>query len=216
MRGLVLGVILALSIPALGEGASLVRAEYSNPGLIPGHWTLEVHPDGSAHFRSQRGSASRIEGEGIEPPDVDRDIQLGPKFVERIFRIARHKKLFRVECESHMKVAFQGTKTLAYSGPEGQGSCEFNYSRDNEIQALGDDLVSVANTMIEGARLQSLLQHDRLGLDRETEILSESAADGRAQQIGSIRDILERLAADDSVLERVRRRARALLDKAQD
>jgi hypothetical protein len=69
--------------------------------------------------------------------------------------------------------------------------------------------------MIEGARLQSLLLHDRLGLDRETEILTESAADGRAQQIGSIRDILERLAEDDSVLERVRRRARALLDRAR-
>ena len=216
MRGLVLGAVLALSIPVFGEGASLVRADYSNPGLIPSHWTLEIHPDGSAHFRSQRGTAARVEGEGIEPPDVDRDIRLSPKFVERIFRIARHKKLFRVECESHMKVAFQGTKTLAYSGPEGQGSCEFNYSRDTEIQALGDDLVSVANTMIEGARLQSLWQHDRLGLDRETEVLAESAADGRAQQLGSIRDILERLAADDSVLERVRRRARALLDRAQD
>ncbi len=69
--------------------------------------------------------------------------------------------------------------------------------------------------MIEGARLQSLLLHDRLGLDHETEVLAESAADGRAQQIGSIRDILERLADDDSVLERVRRRARALLDRAQ-
>ena len=215
MRGLVLGAMVALAVPALGAGEPVVRAEYSNPGLIPGHWTLEVHPDGSAHFRSQRGTAARTEGQGIEPPDVDRDIHLSPKFAERIFKVALHKKLFHVECESHMKVAFQGTKTLEYSGPEGQGSCEFNYSKDAEIQTLGDDLVSVANTMIEGARLQSLLLHDRLGLDRETEILAESAADGRAQQIGSIHDILERLADDDSVLERVRRRARALLDRAQ-
>jgi hypothetical protein len=215
MRGLILAGIVALALPALGEGGAIVRADFSNPGLIPGHWSLEVHPDGSAHFRSQRGTAARVPGEGIEPPDVDRDFQLSPKFADRIFQVAHHKKLFQVECESHMKVAFQGTKMLAYSGPEGQGSCEFNYSKDPEIQGLGDDLVSVANTMIEGARLQSLLLHDRLGLDKETEILTESAADGRAQQIGSIRDILERLADDDSVLERVRRRARALLDRAQ-
>jgi len=215
MRGLVLATVIALAIPALGESEAIVRAEFSNPGLIPGHWTIEVHPDGSAHFRSQRGSAARVEGQEIEPPDVDRDFQLSEKFTERIFQVAHRKKLFRVDCDSHMKVAFQGTKMLAYSGPEGQGSCQFNYSKDAEIQTLGDDLVSVANTMIEGARLQSLLLHDRLGLDRETEILTESAADGRAQQIGSIRDILERLADDDSVLERVRRRARALLDRAQ-
>jgi hypothetical protein len=213
MRGLILAAMVALAVPALGEGEPMVRAEFSNPGLIPSHWTMEVHPDGTAHFRSERGSAARVEGEGIEPPDVNRDFQLSPKFADKIFQVAHRKKLFRVDCESHMKVAFQGTKMLAYSGPEGQGSCEFNYSKDTEIQALGDDLVSVANTMIEGARLQSLLLHDRLGLDKETELLTQSAADGRAQQIGSIRDILERLADDDSVLERVRRRARALLDR---
>ena len=215
MKGLLLAALVALAVPALGESEPLVHVEYTNPALVPGHWTLEVHPDGSAHFVSQRGNAARLEGQGIEPPDVNRDFQLSPKFAERIFEIARRKKLFHVECESHFKVAYQGTKKLAYSGPDGQGSCEFNYSKDTEIQTLGDDLVSVANTIVEGARLQSLLLHDRLGLDRETEILTESAADGRAQQIGSIREILERLAEDDSVLERVRRRARALLDRAQ-
>jgi hypothetical protein len=215
MRGIVLAALVALAVPALGESEPLIEAEYSNPGLIPGHWTLEVHPDGSAHFKSQRGNAPRTEGQGIEAPDMDRDLHLSPQFAERIFAVARRKKLFRIACESQMKVAFQGTKKLSYSGPDGEGACQFNYSKDVEIQTLGDDLVSVANTMIEGARLQSLLQYDRLGLDRETEVLTESAADGRAQQIGSIRDILERLAEDDSVLERVRRRARALLNRAQ-
>jgi hypothetical protein len=215
MRGLVLAALVAVAVPALAASEPLVQVEYSNPGLIPAHWVLEVHPDGSAHFKSQRGNAARIEGQGIEPPDVDRDFQLSTRFADRIFAVAHKKKLFRMTCESQMKVAFQGMKRLSYEGPDGQGECQFNYSRDAEIQSLGEDLVSVANTMIEGARLQSLLLHDRLGLDRETEVLTESAADGRAQQIGSIRDILERLAGDDSVLERVRRRARALLDRAQ-
>ena len=52
---------VTLAVPALGESEPLVQAEYSNPGLIPGHWTLEVHPDGSAHFKSQRGDAPRID-----------------------------------------------------------------------------------------------------------------------------------------------------------
>jgi hypothetical protein len=215
MRLLVLAALAALTVPAMGESEPLVEVEYSNPGLVPAHWTLEVHRDGSAHFRSERGNAARSEDQGIEPPDLDRDFHLSASFAERVFQIAHRKKLFRVECESHMKVAFQGTKKLTYSGPDGQGTCEFNYSKDSEIQSLGDDLVSVATTMVEGARLQSLLQHDRLGLDRETELLTESAADGRALEIGSIRDILERLAEDSSVLERVRRRAKALLGRAQ-
>ena len=103
-----------------------------------------------------------------------------------------------------------------YQSPAGEGSCQFNYSKDNEIQGLADSLMSVATTLIEGARLQTLLIHDRLGLDHETEVLVESANDGRAQQIGSIRDILERLADDPMVLDRVKRRARLLLSKAND
>jgi hypothetical protein len=215
MRALILVGLAALSVSAMGASEPLVQVEYSNPGLVPAHWTIEVHPDGSAHIRSERGSAARSEGQGIEAPDLDRDFQLSTSFTEHVFQVAHRKKLFGLPCESHMKVAFQGTKKFTYSGPDGQGMCEFNYSKDAEIESLGDDLVSVANTLMEGARLQSLLLHDRLGLDQETEILAESAADGRAQQIGSIRDILEQLANDDSVLERVRRRARALLDHAR-
>jgi hypothetical protein len=45
------------------------------------------------------------------------------------------------------------------------------------------------------------------------EFLTEAVQDGRAQQVCAIRDILERLAQDDDVLERVRKRARALLDR---
>jgi hypothetical protein len=111
-------------------------------------------------------------------------------------------------------VAFEGLKRLSYSGPEGEGSCEFNYSRDAEIQGLGESLVAVAATINEGMRLENLLQHDRLGLDKEMEYVSEAAIAGRLQQIGTIRDILQRLAEDDSVLDRVRKRAAALLAMA--
>ena len=39
--------------------------------------------------------------------------------------------------------------------------------------------------------------------------------DGRAQQIGAIQGILERLADDPSVMERVRKRAKVLLAAAE-
>ena len=96
-------------------------------------------------------------------------MQVSAEFAERVFQTVRQHNLFNADCESHMKVAFQGWKKLSYSGPEGVGSCAFNYSKDKEIQALGDSLVSVAGTILEGARLEMLLQHDRLGLDSEME-----------------------------------------------
>ena len=193
------------------EGGPLFQLDYTNPGLIPAQWTLEIHPDGSGHFKTERGNAPSQE---IESADIDRDVQLSTQFAEHVFSVMEHKAPLHHGCESSSKVAFQGMKKLTYTGPGGSAECEFNYAKDKDIQSLSDSLISVATTLIEGARLQTLLLHDRLGLDRETEVLVESAEDGRAQQIGSIRDILERLAQDPAVLERVKRRARMLLTKA--
>jgi hypothetical protein len=222
MRGLAKAAWLAMTASALpvwsaGQNAAppVFQVEYTNPGLTPSHWTLTIHPDGSGHFRSERGNAPRGEQMTMEAPNVDRDVRVSPEFAERVFQAARQHRLFGEECESHTKVAFQGTKKLSYSGPDGQGSCAFNFAKDKDIQALADSLVAVAGTIVEGGRLEALLQHDPLGLDRETEYLVEAAGDGRAEQIGAIRGILERLADDENVMERVRRRVRVLLAMAE-
>jgi hypothetical protein len=215
-------LFLAMIVAALGTPAShhdigaTFRVDFSNPGLTPSQWTLEFRPDGSGHFRSERGNTAPRDLKTIEVPDINRDVQVSSKFAERAFQVAIRHKLFNTGCESHMKVAFQGTKKLTYNGPEGEGSCEFNYSKDTEIQALGDSMVAVATTIIEGARLETLLQHDPLGLDAEIQNVQEAAGDGRAQQICSIRDILERLSQDPAVMERVRKRAKALLAHADE
>ena len=222
MKALLLALplaVLPLTAGAATDHASSdtsLRIDFSNPGLTPSQWTFEFHPDGTGHFRSQRGDAPAEDPRVMEVSNIDRDVQVSPKFAERAFQVAQHHKFFRSDCESHLKVAFQGMKKLTYSGPKGDGSCEFNYSKDNDIQNLGDSLVAVATTIIEGARLEKLLQHDPLGLDKEIQNVQEAAEDGRAQQICSIRDILERLSEDRSVLERVRKRAKALLAHAEE
>ena len=215
MKALFVALVLAaLTVSAHADQDPVFRVDFSNPGLTPSQWTLQFHPDGTGHFHSERGTVAAQGPKLIEPPNIDRDIQVSAKFAEHAFQVAQRHKFFNSECESHLKVAFQGTKKLSYSGPQGAGSCEFNYSRDAEIQTLGDSLVAVATTIISGARLETLLQHDPLGLDQEIQNVQEAAGDGRAQQICSIRDILERLSDDPAVMERVRKRARALLAHA--
>jgi hypothetical protein len=198
--------------PALASAIppdSVVQEDFSNPELSPPQWTLVLHPDGSGHFRSHMDPKAGMKA--IEAPNVDRDIEVSKDFAARAFETAKDHKWFNAQCESHLKVAFQGWKTLTYTGTAGRGSCTFNYSRDKDIQSLGEAMEAVAQTILEGARLEVLLQHDRLGLDQEMEFLTEEFHDGRAQEVDSIRDILERLAQDDEVLERVRKRAQNLL-----
>lgn len=193
---------------------AVMTVEFTNDQLSPSHWTLTLHPDGSGHFSSQMGKAPEGDDEAIDAPNVDRDVQLSAGFATHVFEVAHHQHLFNESCESHLKVAFEGWKKFSYTGPDGSGSCTFNFSKDKEIEELGDSFGAVVETIIEGARLEKLLQHDRLGLDKEMEYLVDAADSGRAQQICTIRQILVRLAGDDEVLERVRKRARLLLAQA--
>jgi hypothetical protein len=206
---------VATTVPSARAADRTVQVDYANPGLSPSQWTLVLHPDGTGHFRSQMGKppADGQQQYEIDTPAVDRDIQVSSDFARSAFGAAQRHNWFNEPCESHLKVAFQGWKTFTYSGPQGQGSCTFNFSKDKEMQALGESMEGVAETILEGARLELLLQHDRLGLDAEMEFLEDAAGDGRAQQICVIRGILERLAQDEDVLERVRKRARALLER---
>ncbi len=206
---------VVLAMPVHGESGPVLRVDFSNPGLSPAQWTLIIYPDGNGHFRSLRGNAPAADPPMMEPPNIDRDIRLSTPFVTNIFQTVRSRQLLQKGCESHLKVAFQGWKKISYSGPDGQGGCEFNYSKDKEIQALGDSLVAVAATVIEGARLEMLLQHDPLGLDKETEYVLGAARDGRIRQLGAIRGILEQIQEDPGVMDRVRKRARALLAQAE-
>ncbi len=210
--GLVLAAFAMAACAAAARAADpVIQVDFSDPRLSPSQWTLILHPDGSGHFRSQMGNLPDGDQQEMNLPAIDRDVHLNARFAGRVFDAAERHHWFNEVCESHLKVAFQGWKTLTYTGPQGQGSCTFNYSKDKEIQSLGESLGAVAETILEGGRLEMLLEHDRLGLDQEMEFLTEAVDDGRAQQICTIRDILERLAGDDEVLERVRKRARMLL-----
>jgi hypothetical protein len=212
---------LALGIPApaqsvstqSGKGPEIVF-DYSNPGLSPSHWTLTFHPDGSGHFTSETNSKAGTTGDEMSLPNVNRDIQVSAKFAAGVFDAAQHEAWFNEDCDGHMKVAFQGAKKISYSGPEGNGSCTFNYSKNKVIQSLGDSMQAVAMTVMEGVRLEMLLQHDPLGLDKELVNLTNAAHEGRAQQISVISDILQRLAQDDHVMDMVRKQARMLLAQA--
>jgi hypothetical protein len=215
MKVLLLAICAALlATPAHGDPASTVRVDFSNPALYPSQWTLTVHPDGSGHFHAEGGARPGYEADSLLPAKVDRDVNLSGSFTNRVFETVRDPRILGGKCESHLKVAFQGLKKITYSGPDGQGGCEFNYSKNKEIQDLGESLVAVGSTLIEGARLELLLQHDPLGLDSAMEYVVEGSNDGRLQQICTIRGILERLEGDPHVLDRVRKRARTLLASA--
>lgn len=213
--GLLAAALILCAHGAAGQAApETVEVDFSNPAIAPSHWALTLHPDGSGHFSSYGGEMPGGNSD-LKAPPVNREIHLSQEFTRRVFETAYSHKLFNEKCDSHLKVAFQGEKTLRYEGPRGSGSCSFNYSKDREIQDLSDSMIAVEQTIMEGARLQLLLKHDPLGLDEEMNFLVQAAKDGRAQQICAIRSILVELANDPGVLDAVRKRADLLLHDAK-
>ena len=211
-RLLLLALLATAFLPAArvapGQAApgATVTFEFANPALQPPRYSLEMHEDGTAHYHAEEGSA-------MPPAEVDRDLRLDDGLRARLGTAARRSKWFAVPCESKhgAKVAFTGHKTFSYAGPAGQGSCTFNYAQDPQLEQLSNDLIAVAATLEEGRRLETLLQHDRLGLEAEVDSLAAQSAGGRALDLGNIAPVLRAIADSDEVMTHTRTRAAALL-----
>jgi hypothetical protein len=191
-----------------------IRFTYENPKLEPHKYVIVVVEDGTGHFSSE--STGSAEGESMAPASQDRPIQISKAVRESMFATARKNKRFAGSCADGGKnVAFQGNKTLEYDGPEGKGSCMYNWSKNPQIDKLTDQFEAIAATLDEGSKLEREYEHGRLSLDGEMETLTEMVKDNRAIELQNIAPILQKLASDEAVLQRVQRRARALLEGAK-
>jgi hypothetical protein len=201
--------------PTENAGVAQIRFVYENPKLQPTKYVLTVGEDGNGHFRSESGGPVPTDGEST--PAQDRPIHISKALREAMFATARKSKLFATACDDGAKnIAFQGTKTLQYEGPEGKGSCTYNWSKLSQIDKLTDQFEAMAATLEEGGKLQRQYEHGRLSLDSELETLDQMVRDGRAIEVENIAPILQTIAGDEAVLQRVQRRARALLEAAKD
>lgn len=189
-----------------------IRFIFENPKLQPASYVMDIQEDGSGHFKSEPGSAPPPDAEGVMPQPFSSDIKIEEPLRSQLFKTARSHNYFDVACEStKVKVAFTGKKPLQYTGPDGDGSCTFNWSRDQQVMKIADDLVAVAFTLEEGRRLAVEHEHSRLSLDAELESLQDAVKSGRAQQVQNIAPQLKAIAEDEQVMARARARARQLL-----
>lgn len=207
--------------PAAASASPTAVFQFEDPQLQPSFYVLEVHEDGSGHYKStpsvpDPGTTVPSDPIGdITSQPADRDIRIGDPLRAQLFAAARSHRFFAVTCEAPKShVAFTGKKTLSYSGADGKGSCTYNYSRDEELNRLADQMEAVAFTLEEGQRLTLQHQHSRLALDAELETLEDAAKSGRALEIGNIAPQLQSIVEDETVMLRARKRAKGLLDSS--
>jgi hypothetical protein len=209
-------------LPAQSSAPAAARAEVSfqveRPGMPVPRFTLRVEEDGTGGYQAEEveGLVDNGAAQYASAKHIDQTISLSPETVTKIFRTARELDRFKMECDSKKKnIANTGEKTLSYTGPDGAGSCVYNYSDNKDVMMLTNTFLAIAFTMDEGRKLEFLHRYDRLGLDAEMTALQEAAKSGQALELGTIAPVLTSIAGDMAVMERVRLRASKLLEQAK-
>jgi hypothetical protein len=198
---------LAIFVPQLASGQAMpdagaaVTFQFDRPALKLPPYTFEVHPDGRTSYKQGNVSMS---------------LQISSTLAEKIFRQAKELSYFDLPCASKMKnIADTGDKILSYKGPDGAGSCTYNYTQYETVQKLTDVFQAMALTLDEGKKLESAHKYDRLSLYGEMTTLTDLVKDHRAVEMGLIAKTLRSLADDPDVLEKVRSKAATLLKMAE-
>jgi hypothetical protein len=205
--------------PAVLQGQ--VSFQFERAGLPVPRYTLEIHEDGSGRYQADEAaslpSQSSSAAQYVGGKHIDRAITLSPTTVAKIFKQVRSLDYFNITCTSKAKnIADTGKKTLTYVGPDGRGSCVYNYSDNKNVTALADMFLAIAFTIDEGRRLEFFHRYDRLGLDEEMTTLGHEADEGRALELGTIAPTLMSIESDTAVIQRVRLRAGKLLEQSKD
>ncbi|MGA8530869.1 MAG: hypothetical protein WB622_14230 [Acidobacteriaceae bacterium] len=212
--------LLAFAISALAaaplaaQTSSRIVFTFEHPQLQPSQYTINIEENGAARFVSRPGLAQQ--DDDVFPAPIDRSIHIDDALRAGLFHYARTHRFFAIDCDRHQaNLAFTGHRTLAYAGPDGQGTCAFIWADDPVLQHLTDQLGAVALTIEFGRRLDVEVQHDRLGLDAELESLQDAVKDRRASDLPNIAEQLQTIAGDQQVMDRARKRALALLSRCE-
>jgi hypothetical protein len=226
--GIAMGTLMMLScglVSAAQSDSSAVSAvkpaevsfQFERTGLAVPRFALRIREDGTGSYEADEmeGPADGGSMYYTSAKHVERTLKLTPPTVAKIFKTARDLNRFDMVCESRAKnIANTGKKTLSYAGADGAGSCTYNFSANKDIQELTNTFLSIAFTLDEGRKLEFLHRYDRLGLDAEMIGLEQAARIGHALELGTIAPVLNSIAADTAVMERVRLQAAKLLEQA--
>lgn len=193
-----------------------VEFHFERAGVSVPRFTLRVYEDGTGSYQADEAESASDGGEVryAAPKHIDRTLSLTPATTARIFKTARELRHFDMDCASKAKnIANTGKKTLSYAGSDGTGSCTYNYSDNKDVEMLTATFLAIALTLDEGRSLEHVHRYDRLGLDAETISLEQEAAAGRAIELETIAPVLNSIAEDMTVMQRVRLRVAKLLEK---
>lgn len=199
-------------LPAQAADSATVIFSLNFPGSDPESYMISVDSDGHARYES----VAKISSESDDRENYQTTFQFSPGTRARIFALAAQAHYFAGKIDSgNHKIAFTGTKKLAYRDAGRNNSSEFNYSGVSAVQQLTVLFQGVAATMEFGRRLSYYHRYQKLALDDELKQMEQQARDNQLAELHAIEPVLHEIFEDSSVLNVVRARAQELIEMSK-
>jgi len=170
------------------------------PGAYPPYVQIVVHYDGRGVYRE---SVS-------DPDDEPVEFRLRPQEVQEIFHLAEKLNRFRKPLESNLKVANMGLKTFRWEQGGERYEQKFNFSKNADARLLADWFARITETIRHRVNLERTARFDKLGVNKVLLQLQISMEKNRLVAADQFLPLLDKIAADEAVLNMARSRAAML------
>ena len=169
-------------------------------------------------LKIETDSAGRARYESQDPKTQEpytEDFTLSRATREKIFDLAEKTNFFNgnFDFKQH-KIAFTGTKTLAYHDGTHNGQTTYNWSQNQSIEQLSNLFIAISNTIEAGRKLDYLIHYDKLGLDHQLEAMETQAGSGQMIELQAVLPALQEIASKPTYMHIAQQRARHLLQLA--
>jgi hypothetical protein len=181
------------------------------PQSIPDHYVITVSSDRHATY----DSTGKLTPESDPGDPFHDEFTVSAETCKKIFDLAAKVKYFEGQIDSgNRKLASTGVKVLKYEEGARKTEATYNYSPIPAVQQITAVFQNISTTLEFGRRLDFFYRHQKLALEDELKHMEESAKSNNLGELQAVAPILQRIAADHSVLNVTRARAQRLLSTA--
>jgi hypothetical protein len=212
---LLLSALCLLSPNVVAQNATSTSNASSTPAQIifqldfPGqqtpHYEIMLAEDGRGSY-----DTDAIEAQDKQPMSFS----IGAADAAPLFALARQLQFFHGEFAASRKVAFMGTKSLRYIGPDGSGQTTFTYTENKKLEQLTTNLQSLALTLQMGQQLLADSRFNRMAVNQDMVELKDSLRRHTAAYPQAIAPVLAVIVDDAKVIAPARRDATTILQSS--
>lgn len=198
-----------LNLPAHATDSATVTFTFDFPSSSPEHYSITVEKDGHAHYES----VGKISDDSDDRETYQIDFEFSDATRVRIFGLAAQARYFSGKIDSgNKKLAFTGSKKLAYHDAQRTLSADYNFSPLPAVQQLTTLFQSLSATLEYGHRLAYFHRFQKLALDDELKHMEDQARSGEIVELRTVKPILQQIYDDETVMNIDRARALRIID----